>query len=36
MVFKVLFVNSKGTIRSKEHGEVMRKYGLDKRAANAI
>jgi len=33
--FKVLLVNPKGTTRSKEHDEVMRKYGLDRHTASA-
>lgn len=33
--FKVLLVNPKGTTHSKEHDEVMRKYGLDRHTASA-
>ena len=33
--FKVLLINPKGTTSSKEHDEVMRKYGLDKHTASA-
>jgi len=33
--FKVLLVNPKGTTLSKEHDEVMRKYGLDRHTASA-
>jgi len=32
---KTIFVNPKGTTRSKEHVEVMRKYGLDRHVASA-
>ncbi len=33
--FKVYLVNPKGTSNSKEHEEVMKKYGLDKHTASA-
>ncbi len=33
--FKVLLVNPKGTTHSREHDEIMRKYGLDKHTASA-
>ena len=32
----VKFVNPKGTTNSKEHDEIMRKYGLDRHSASAV
>ena len=32
---RVEYVDPKGTTRSKEHDEVMRKYGLDRHTASA-
>jgi len=32
---KTIYINPKGTTRSKEHGEVMRRYGLDRHTASA-